>query len=213
MKRLLIGAAMIGTIAGQLAAQASFSGYVVTGPFGAVMLVPRTSNPNWWGQSPCGRGPGRHGDHLFPDWGYACDPLYADTSDDNASAPIATAVRQVVAPPQPASPPPPPAPIRSEMRDYHWPSSDSNSSTTPFLIVSKDGRVQSAMVVWVQDNTLHYIKPEGGKGRMPIDSIDRRATRQRNGKQANFWLPPEDGTEDALAIFPSSSIIDSSRAR
>jgi hypothetical protein len=47
-------------------------------------------------------------------------------------------------------------------------------------------------MVWVQDDAVCFVSPDGSQGRMPIDSIDRKATRQRNAeKQLNFWLPSE----------------------
>jgi hypothetical protein len=48
-------------------------------------------------------------------------------------------------------------------------------------------------MVWGQDDAVCYATPDGGQGRMLIDSIDRKATRQRNAeKQPNFWLPAGD---------------------
>jgi hypothetical protein len=48
-------------------------------------------------------------------------------------------------------------------------------------------------MVWIQDDAICYAKPDGGQGQMSIDSIDRKATRQRNAeKQLNFWLPAGD---------------------
>ena len=185
MKRLLIGAIMIGAVAGQLAAQANLSGGVVVLSFGG-LLVPGTSSLNFWSDPPCDRPAqaGRHGDKGFPYWGYACDPSYAGPAPS-----VTVAIPQVAAPPVP----PPPAPtIRPEVREYNWPSFSSDSSATTFSIISKDGRVQSASMVWVQDDAVCYATPDGGQDRMPIDSIDRKATRQRNADQQLNWLPAGD---------------------
>jgi hypothetical protein len=39
---------------------------------------------------------------------------------------------------------------------------------------------------------LRYVTPDGSESRMPIDSIDRQATRQRNAeKQLNICLPAD----------------------
>ena len=129
-------------------------------------------------------------DKGFGYWGYACDPLYADNNGNGYPAPSVTvAIPQVVAA-LPARPPE--LPIRPEVHEYNWPSSPSDSSAASFSIVSKDGRVQSATAVWVQDDTLRYVTPDGSESRMPIDSIDRQATRQRNAeKQLNICLPAD----------------------
>ena len=133
----------------------------------------------------CGRPP--WGDNKFPYWGYACDPYYA--SYDGYPEPSHTiTIPQVVAP----QPPAPPPPVRPEVREYHWPSSGSDTSATTFSIVSKNGRVESATVVWVQDEALCYVTLDGSQRRAPIVSIDRQATSQRNAeKHLYFWLPAE----------------------
>jgi len=159
---------------------------------------------DWSYKPPCADKPElcHHGDSGFPDWGYASDPaFYPDNYGDSytvlPSAIVAIPViQQAYAPPQPTAS----APARSEMREYHWPSSGSeDSSATTFSLVSKDGRVQSATAVWVQGNALCYYTPDQSTGRMLIDSIDRESTRQLNaGKQLNFWLPPERQTDLSL---------------
>jgi hypothetical protein len=46
--------------------------------------------------------------------------------------------------------------------------------------------------VWVQDDALCYVTPDGSESCMPIDSIDRQATLQRNAeKQLNTCLPAD----------------------
>ena len=161
---------------------------------------------DWAYKPPCADTPElcHHGGSRFPDSGYASDPaFYPDNYGDSyavlPSAIVAMpAIQQADALPQPT---PASAPARSEMREYHWPSSDSeNSSATTFSLVSTDGRVQSAIAVWVQGNALCYYTPDQSTGRMPIDSIDREATRQLNaGKHLNLWLPPERQTDLSLA--------------
>ena len=193
MKRLLIGAVMIGAIGGQLAAQANLSGGVVVVSAGSAVLVPETFRP-WWAvpDPPCDRQAQalRNGER-FPYWGYACDPFYAGNNSSGSRAPSMTVtIPQVVAT---AAPPPAPAsPIRPELREYHWPSSGSDSNATTFSIVAKDGETHSATMVWVQDNALCYATPDGSQRRMPIDSIDLEATRQRNAeKQLTLRLPDQ----------------------
>ena len=217
MKRLLIGAVMIGAIVGQLAAQRRGLGHIGGGahfaggyhnPGGVVVpplrdVVPGlgASTLNWHDRSYRGLGASHWGNTgsnygyagYGPDYGYGIfDPFYANRYVDVNPAPqpgIVVLMPQVEAPP----PPPPPAPpIRPETREYTWPASGTDSSATTFSIVSKDGQVQSATAVWVQDNALCYFTPDGGKGQIPIGSVDRQATRQRNAeKQLTLWLPPD----------------------
>lgn len=239
MKRLLIGAVIIGAIGGQLAAQgvvtvesggaahvpAYFVGSVVALPVGDAVPAPVLviSNPVWWGLSyssagrhedsriadwayrpPCVVNPElcHHGKSGFPDWGYASDPAFypANYGDSYTGLPSAIVsvpvIQQTDAPRQPT-----PASVQSEMREYHWPSLDSeHSSATTFSLVSKDGRVQSATAVLVQGNALCYYTPDQSTGRMRIDSIDREATQQLNaGKHLSLWLPPERQTDLSLA--------------
>lgn len=175
-------------------------------PYSSAGRHPDSGFADWAYKPPCADTPElcHHGDSRFPDWGYASDPaFYPDNYGDSyavlPSAIVAMpAIQQADALPQPT---PASAPARSEMREYHWPSSNSeNSSATTFSLVSKDGRVQSAIAVWVQGNALCYYTPDQSTGRMPIDSIDREATRQLNaGKHLNLWLPLERQTDLSLA--------------
>jgi hypothetical protein len=192
---------MIGAMVGQLSAQTYSLGTVVVVRLGGA--VPALLNPNvsWWGYPPRGWRAGRHGDMGFHDSGYASDPFYY--RDDYPAQPsVVVVMPQVVASPTPPEQPPPP--IQSETREYHWPSSGNDSSPTTFSIVSKNGRIQSASAVWVHDDTLSYITPDGREGRMPIDSIDREGTCQRNAqKELNFCLPAQN-TEHLQVQFLTS---------
>jgi len=170
---------MIGAIAGQLVAQSNLSGGVmVLSPGGGVLVL-------GWEDPSCGRQAqaAHNADKRFPYWGYACDPLYAGNNGVGYPAlSVTVAIPQVLAPP-------PPAPIvRPEVREYHWPSSGSDSNATTFSIVSRDGRVESASMVWVQDNAVCFVTPDGDQGRIPLDSIDRKATRQRNAEKQTELL-------------------------
>ena len=92
----------------------------------------------------------------------------------------------VVLMPQMAMPPPPmpsPPPARPEIREYNWPASSSSSTPEAFSIVTKDHRVESAIAVWAQDGALVYVTPDGTNKRIPISSVDREATRQRNAEK------------------------------
>jgi hypothetical protein len=230
MKRLLIGAVMIGVIAGQLAAQRGGMGHSGGGmhfaggnhyPAGVVVppiqgAVPGlgASTASWhdhsyraWERSQWGHnGYNNRYDNRYnngysngyggyaSDYGYGgvFDPFYADRYVDSAPAPQAGVVVLMPQVELPPPPPPPPPPIQPETREYQWPASASDSSATTFSIVSKDGQVQLATAVWVQDNALCYFTPDGRKGRIQIGSVDRQSTRQRNAENhLNLWLPPE----------------------
>ena len=180
---------MIGGIAGQLAAQPNSPGSVVVISAGGPEILLGSPNLSSWDAPPCGRPTGRNGDNGFGYWGYACDPFYGNNGNGYPAPSVTVAIPHVVAA-LPARPPEPP--IRPEVHEYNWPSSPSDSSAASFSIVSKDGGVQSATAVWVEDDALRYVKPDGSESRMPIDSIDRQATRQRNAeKQLNICLPAD----------------------
>jgi len=82
---------------------------------------------------------------------------------------------------------PPPPPVRPEIHEYKWPESASNAV---FSIVAKDGSVQSAVAVWVQGNSVRYIGPEGTAGHLPLDSVNRQATRRANSEKNPRWHCP-----------------------
>lgn len=211
MRRLLLTSmVVIGATACQVAAQgvvtihtghavrspAYISGTVLVQQIGRSVPALAISNPRRWGlRSPVGR----HGDRGFGDWGYASDPYFYP--DDYAEADwvrpsitvIATAIQQSDAPPQPS-----PAPPRSEMHEYEWPPADSAARPTTYLIVCKDGRVQVATAVWVQGDTLWFYTPDHSTGRLPLDFVDNRTTRQRNGEQQLHWLPSDNQTDSYL---------------
>jgi len=197
MRALLIVAVIIGAMARQLHAQSNFLESVSVLSPGRIVLVPMAWNPSWSGDtSSCGRP--QWGYNKFPSWGYACDPYYASYGNGDPAPSLTITMPQVVAP-QPPAPPPPP--VRAEVREYYWPSTRGDSSATTFSIISKDGLVEFATVVWVQDDKLYYVTPDGGQRRAPIVSIDRDATRQRNAeKQLSFWLPPENKTQNTAHL-------------
>jgi hypothetical protein len=179
--------------------QAYVLGTVVVQQVGDAVPTFVISSPLRWGlRSPVGR----HGDKGFRDWGYAPDPYFYPEDYYNvypllpSFIVVTTVIQQADAPPQRTLPQ-----ARSEMSEYHWPPSGSGSSATTYSIVSKDGRVQFATAVWVQGSALCYYRPDHSTGRMPVDSIDIQATRQRNAEQQLLWLPLENQT----ASYTSSS--------
>ena len=101
----------------------------------------------------------------------------------------------IVVMPQVEQPPPPvpPPPVRSEIHEYHWPSSSGDSNGRAFSIVRKGHGVQSAIAVWVQGRFLCYTAPNGSSGRVAIDEVDREATRRINAEK-QLYLPLPNGS-------------------
>jgi len=84
-----------------------------------------------------------------------------------------------------------PLPTRPELHVYSWPDSGSDPSTV-FTIISKDGATSSAVAVWVQNNTVSFVAPDGTVGELALGSIDRTATGAANGaKHLTLSLPLE----------------------
>jgi hypothetical protein len=96
--------------------------------------------------------------------------------------------------PDPASqavmaPPPPPPPPQPEVHEYKQAESDGGPART-FSIVSKDGTTRSAIAVWVQDDTVRYIAPDGDGGQLTLGSVNREATGRANAeKHLTLSLP------------------------
>ena len=47
----------------------------------------------------------------------------------------------------------------------------------------KDGKTLSAAAVTAQGAALQIVDPDGGHQRVPLDAIDREATRRRNAER------------------------------
>jgi hypothetical protein len=83
----------------------------------------------------------------------------------------------------------PPPPVRPELHEYNWPESETNTVAT-FTIIGKSGSAHSAIAVWVQGDAVRYITPDGTGGRLPLDSVNREATRSANAaKHLTLSLP------------------------
>jgi hypothetical protein len=88
----------------------------------------------------------------------------------------------------PTPPPPPPQPV---LHEYAWPGATNDPSAT-FTIVSNDGTSRSAVAVWVQNNTVRYFTADGTAGRLPLNSVNRAATRTANvAKNLRLSLPAD----------------------
>jgi len=86
--------------------------------------------------------------------------------------------------PPPAVPAEEPPAVTPQIREYRSPEAPS-PATEPatFAIVLKDGKVLSAAAVTAQGGVLQIVDPDGQHQRVPLDSIDREATRRRNAER------------------------------
>lgn len=121
-------------------------------------------------------------------------PYYDDYFNDYPPVPAYSAPPP--APPQvivEQQPPEPVRPVQPVVREYGPPSSAAPAASGPesaFAIVLKDGSVRSAAAVTAQDGTLHYVDPDGQHVRLPLDSVDRAATRRANRERGlDLQLP------------------------
>ena len=149
----------------------------------------RASNPFRFNRSRFGFGAGGFGWGLpgfgwgFPDYfGDYAPPANGWGADDGPGNIVLMPVPVAVEPP-----PPPPPPARPVMHEYHWPQS-ANMPFQPFSIVTKDGKVYAATMVWTQGDTIHFNVWNGGVDVMPLASISRELTEAANDKK-NLHLP------------------------
>jgi hypothetical protein len=156
---------------------------------------------------------GRSGEFRGGDWnglggpyfdtgGYCGWPGISEAGDQPQANPIQFMPYQEV---EAAAPP-----VQPEIREYSWPSSGDLSGATPnqevqvagaqprpgsgadpsplFTIVSKDGTVSRARVLWVQDSMVHFTAADGSGGQLPLDGVDRESTHRANAEH-NLRLP------------------------
>lgn len=107
-------------------------------------------------------------------------PVYG--TPDAPVGPGVTIIQQFEAPPAPAAAEQPP--VTPQIHEYSAPGAPA-SGTEPatFAIVLKDGRTLSATAVTIQSGALQIVEPDGEHRRVPLDSIDREATRRRNAER------------------------------
>ncbi len=107
--------------------------------------------------------------------------FYGD--DGSAYQPYQAIPTMVVVMPE-QQPAPPPRVVQGEVRDYtktNPPETAQQQGPPPeFSVVGKDRVARSAIAVWSQNGTLHYISPDGSAAQMPLASVDREATEQAN---------------------------------
>jgi len=115
---------------------------------------------------------------LYDDWGFG-DGYPYDYPQQQPNIYI------VMPPPQEPTepPPPPPAPV---IREYHW--QEQVEPPAPFSIVTTNGTVYTATLVWVEGNSVHFHSTEGGSRQLPLSSVSRSLTQAANA-QKNLRLP------------------------
>ena len=113
-------------------------------------------------------------------YGYWFPGAYDGYPADNSAQQAAPSL--VVVTPETLMPAMPPRPVQGEVRDYTKTNPPETAQGPPaeFAVVGKDHVAHSAVAVWAQDNMLHYIDPDGAAAKMPLDAVDREATRLAN---------------------------------
>ena len=85
-------------------------------------------------------------------------------------------------------------PSKPEIYEYNLPSapvSKADDEQQMFAIVLRDGTVDSAIGVTVQNDLLHLVEPDGGHRSIALDAIDREATRRINReRKLDLQIPP-----------------------
>jgi len=74
--------------------------------------------------------------------------------------------------------------VTPQIHEYAAPAAPSpGTEQATFAIVLKNGSTLSATAATVQGSALQIVDPEGEHRRVPLDSIDREATRRRNAER------------------------------
>jgi len=111
--------------------------------------------------------------------------LYYPTTAYDApaeTAPGVTIIQQFTAPP--AASVAQEQPVTPQIREYPATAvPPSGTEPATFAIMLKDGSSYSATAVMVQGKELQIVDPDGGHRRIPLDAIDRDATRRRNAER------------------------------
>jgi hypothetical protein len=116
-------------------------------------------------------------------WGYSVD-FGTPAADQTPARPSVI----VIPPLNPPAPPPPPA--HAVISEYHWPTLDEDASAAVFSIVTSDGAIHCATMVWMDGNLLRFTTCNGTMDQVLQSSISRDRTHQANvGKNLKVWLP------------------------
>jgi hypothetical protein len=103
-------------------------------------------------------------------------------------APGGVTIIQQFAPPLPIVAAEEPPAVTPQIHEYPAPAvppsaAAQEAAQATFAIVLKNGQVLSATIATVQGNALQIVDPEDEHHRVPLDSIDREATRRRNAER------------------------------
>jgi len=114
--------------------------------------------------------------------------------DDYGYPPASNIVIMEQPPPQTIVQQAPRETVRAEIHEYK-PTATAEpvppEKQPAFALVLKDGSVQSAVAVAVQDEVVHYVDPDGRHRRVSLDTVDREATRRVNReRKLELHLPP-----------------------
>lgn len=96
----------------------------------------------------------------------------------------------------PQAPPRPPEIAHPVLHEYPAPAESPEKAAAgvqpTFTLAMTDGSTHPAILVWVQDDVLHYIDPAGKRLHGPIRTLDRAATERLNReKNLELHLPDE----------------------
>jgi len=139
-------------------------------------------------------------DPFYADYGYFGDFLpFADGDYGNQPSAILVVATPQTTEPAPTSMPTPTPPATPSLREYSWPESGGRSGNA-FAIVSKDGTVQRAIAVWVQDDHLCFVTPDGLGRQLLLNDVDRENTTRINSElKLKLSLPISDSGEARVA--------------
>jgi len=135
--------------------------------------------------------PQRGPQHRLASPGYSPVVYYPMTAYDAPAepAPGVTIIQQFTAPP--AAPVAQEQPVTPQIHEYPAPAAPPPAAEpATFAILLKDGSSYSATAVMIQGKELQIVDPDGQHRRIPLDAIDRDATRRRNAdRNLRLQLP------------------------
>jgi len=101
-------------------------------------------------------------------------------SESPPAAPSVTIIQQFAPPPVAVVEPP----VTAHIQEYPAAAAAPRSDSEPvmFAIVFKDGSVLPAAAVMTQGDALQIVDADGQHRRVPLNAIDREATRRRNAE-------------------------------
>jgi hypothetical protein len=146
--------------------------------------------------------PGMNRGHRFGDFGgfgflggYPLLPVITD-GYGSGGAPSIIMLQPIQ---MPMAPPRPPEIAHAAVHEYHPAEPATNGQQPVFTLAMNDGSRHAAILVWVQNGSIHYIDPTGKTEHAPLSSLDR-ATTDRLNQEKNLELHlPEPGSGPSAA--------------